>query len=1214
MLNAYSTLLLVIFLLVLIVLIVSALTVRKKKKVNARNYDKNRKDKAWLAGMKAYSKAYYIRNNKRIKSNARIAYKINRKNKLAAASALSKLRPGYVQEKFKKWYNRNKSSKQLKARRYSKLMYSQNPLLKKEKAREHSAVNYSQNPEPIKQRARRYSAATYSQNPEPIKQRAREHSAVIYSQNPQPIKQRASEHSAIIYSQNPQPIKQRAREHSAVIYSQNPEPQRKRAREFSAKSNKDNPEPKKLKSRESYEQNSDSKKNNALKRYHTNRNAILSLLRGDYVKNNYSKRAIARLRYALNKENKKRKSMAYYERNFKNVLYRMRSNYALSSPNNETKEYYHDKIMEFIVNYPDIVEKLITSINVNDNEDQSYDVKCRVASSILLESVLKNRIHKIGLLISTVNSVRKYQLKDESDFGERYHTQYSEPYYYDSAYLFPDDTKKINKAIPVDTYGKCHIAEPVMAKSDNDDDDDEHKDEQQDKNKKPEPQMLKWLCTDRCKLLTENDIKAIIEIRQYFDDPIKLLRQHLEDCDNDCPNYHYTIVNLHQEEIDSLDIVVDESSDDNCLMSNVVVYSKLDENNTPHCVKYTETVTELDGHPRICFSNDSKCCSKLRKLRSASVHYPNLRRLLKHFYKARKSHRTIDSIDTCLASGDVIELMKLRISENDEDQLRGTYYDTSNNKLPLRMKHLELVLYFQYATAIEEFKAAVTDQATYECISCERLLRRKSVTQAKNMKGSVWNRLMSFKLLNDPSSLQNKVLYICTNCKSIIKNDKVPGRCVLNGLQCEPIPNELKNLDPLSLQLIQRAKCFQTVVRLGTYTGKVPSYNSLKAIKVAMFHLPLPLEKTMATLDEVGIDSPNLPKPELYIIVNGQPTKSNTVWQTLVDVNRIKAALLKLKEINWLYRNVDDDTIDASSKEVIEVVSNTTCKMLEKATEADVQGLQAFTIRKLDTKIVKDSDISQYKLLNVREQAIDDRQSHLDLMCFPNLFPTGRFGENHPRLVKLDFSEYVKSRLLNKDSRFRKTSQFVFRLYRSKIKRDLNSGIYNYLKHTRYTGKSVAEIMAMIDKNDLELEGNLSTILQPVRGTNQYWYKVKGELKCMIREWGSPTFFLTLTCAEYDSADISQYLRTVNNVPQSYNIARLCTEDPISVSRQFSYKFHDFFNIVIMKWAVLGTVDHYYWKEYQMRGAPHYHIVLWIRDSPVLGRDSPEKVLSFIQE
>ena len=149
-----------------------------------------------------------------------------------------------------------------------------------------------------------------------------------------------------------------------------------------------------------------------------------------------------------------------------------------------------------------------------------------------------------------------------------------------------DDTNQINKAISVDAYGKCHIAELVTAKSDRDDDDDEHQDEQQQANKIPEPQMLKWLCTDRCKLLTENDIKAIIGIRQYFDEPIKLLHQHLEDCDNDCPNYHYTRVNLHQEEIDSLDIVVDESSDDNCLMTNVVVYSKLDENNTSLCKIY----------------------------------------------------------------------------------------------------------------------------------------------------------------------------------------------------------------------------------------------------------------------------------------------------------------------------------------------------------------------------------------------------------------------------------------------------------------------------------------------------------------------------------------------------------------------------------------------------------------------------------------------------
>ena len=55
----------------------------------------------------------------------------------------------------------------------------------------------------------------------------------------------------------------------------------------------------------------------------------------------------------------------------------------------------------------------------------------------------------------------------------------------------------------------------------------------------------------------------------------------------------------------------------------------------------------------------------------------------------------------------------------------------------------------------------------------------------------------------------------------------LPNRCVLNGLEVEPIPAELENLDTLSKQ---RGKAFQAVFRLGTYTGKVPSHNSIKVI------------------------------------------------------------------------------------------------------------------------------------------------------------------------------------------------------------------------------------------------------------------------------------------------------------------------------------------------------------------------------------------------
>ena len=91
----------------------------------------------------------------------------------------------------------------------------------------------------------------------------------------------------------------------------------------------------------------------------------------------------------------------------------------------------------------------------------------------------------------------------------------------------------------------------------------------------------------------------------------------------------------------------------------------------------------------------------------------------------------------------------------------------------------------------------MSDEAVNACCSCERLLRKKSVTEAKNLNSDVWNNLLEYIRENNPVAL-NKVMYICN------KNE-VPARCMLNGLKCEPLPKELDKLDPLSCQLIQRA-------------------------------------------------------------------------------------------------------------------------------------------------------------------------------------------------------------------------------------------------------------------------------------------------------------------------------------------------------------------------------------------------------------------------
>ena len=89
------------------------------------------------------------------------------------------------------------------------------------------------------------------------------------------------------------------------------------------------------------------------------------------------------------------------------------------------------------------------------------------------------------------------------------------------------------------------------------------------------------------------------------------------------------------------------------------------------------------------------------------------------------------------------------------------------------------------------------------------------------------------------------------------------------------------------------------------------------------------MNKTLETLDQVKDSSTVLgqkcclPNPELFIVVNGKPTKGKVVWRNIVNVKHIKAAINKLKEINWLYKDITDDSVDEPAKQVIEVVNNT---------------------------------------------------------------------------------------------------------------------------------------------------------------------------------------------------------------------------------------------------------------------------------------------------
>ena len=88
---------------------------------------------------------------------------------------------------------------------------------------------------------------------------------------------------------------------------------------------------------------------------------------------------------------------------------------------------------------------------------------------------------------------------------------------------------------------------------------------------------------------------------------------------------------------------------------------------------------------------------------------------------------------------------------------------------------------------------------------------------------NMWQNLKARILKLNPDA-PTQTHYVCQYCCPKLNADQMPCRCVLNALELEPVPDELKSLDPLSKQLMQRAKA---VFRLGAYTGRVPSHNSV---------------------------------------------------------------------------------------------------------------------------------------------------------------------------------------------------------------------------------------------------------------------------------------------------------------------------------------------------------------------------------------------------
>ena len=101
--------------------------------------------------------------------------------------------------------------------------------------------------------------------------------------------------------------------------------------------------------------------------------------------------------------------------------------------------------------------------------------------------------------------------------------------------------------------------------------------------------------------------------------------------------------------------------------------------------------------------------------------------------------------------------------------------------------------------------------------------------------------------------------------------------------------------------------------------------------------------------------------------------------------------------------------------------------------------------------------------MNVKEEALSNKLKHLDVLCFPTLFPGGRFGKSYDRFTPISLSELAKS---NRDSRFRKDNHYIFYLLWQKEMHELAAGVYNLMKGTQQHTLSVGDFMDHTSDSD----------------------------------------------------------------------------------------------------------------------------------------------------
>ena len=239
----------------------------------------------------------------------------------------------------------------------------------------------------------------------------------------------------------------------------------------------------------------------------------------------------------------------------------------------------------------------------------------------------------------------------------------------------------------------------------------------------------------------------------------------------------------------------------------------------------------------------------------------------------------------------------------------------------------------------------------------------------------------------------------------------------------------------------------------------------------------------------------------------------------------------------------------------------------------------------------------------------------LEEKLFPNLYPYGFGGYLSSNLLNasdMGISNYIKSRILSADPKFRNDTTFVFFWLLVKELTDIKRSEQTFLRKSSKAPNLTANTINEIGKENLIRFNTAYNAYKNLRGTSMYYQDKKKELMATLRQKGAPTLFMTFSCAEFEWDHLIQSIYKtvykkditideVQKLPHSLK-NKLVGENVVQSTTHFSKRTNKLMSLmktggVFVHNGVDFKADSYFYRvEFQARGAPHIHCLIWLKD------------------